>query len=524
MKKIIVFFFSISVFAQDYGNNAEALEICTTLQSNSFSSDLDADNALDRILSVVGLSKNFVLSPCSNINNAVAVSYKGVRYILYDPEFMSILSSNTSNWTNLFILAHEVGHHVNGHSLDLVLYAGDIVDAPELEKKRKQELEADEFAGFVLAKLGASLAQTTSSVSMLSNEDDKYSTHPKRDRRIAAIIKGYKNYKREIRVVSSQKDYNPPVEIISGDWKTKTSSRAQTRKVWDTENSDNWSKMSPIDKKKWMMRVPLNEKKVTATGISYDGADRVELIITFSKWDNEYGLSPDMLLINDFDIDYLNTLKEKKGIDIEINIRLGKELIPKASWDKPSEMDDILFDKLGFYPKQVYTHFEYLIDENIQGELYGGFKSWGITYSQTTLSDLDKPFSFEDYEYEFKDKSYSYNEVYIAFTKSNTSNFEEYLKLAEGEGLKIKTPKPYIFSPEFFVITNKNDCDGKNKTKDILKFINGVKQGKKLFIKFKSENLLGCEDNTYDYVPGLITQKTFVFDLKGSSKALTFKP
>jgi hypothetical protein len=132
-----------------------------------------------------------VLSPCSDINNAVAVSYKGVRYILYDTEFMSMLSSNTSNWTNLFILAHEVGHHVNGHSLDLVLYAGDIVDAPELEKKRQQELEADEFAGFVLAKLGASLTQTTSSVSKLSNLDDTYSTHPKRDKRVNAIRKGY---------------------------------------------------------------------------------------------------------------------------------------------------------------------------------------------------------------------------------------------------------------------------------------------------------------------------------------------
>ena len=524
MKKIVIFILSISAFSQDYGNNAETLELCTTLQSNSFSSDLDADNALDRILSVVGLSKNFVLSPCSDINNAVAVSYKGVRYILYDPEFMSMLSSNTSNWTNLFILAHEVGHHVNGHSLDLVLYAGDIVDAPELEKKRQQELEADEFAGFVLAKLGATLSQTTSSVSKLSNEDDTYSTHPKRDRRIAAITKGYKNYTREIRVVSSQKDYSSPVETISGDWKIETSSRAQIRKVWDTENSDNWNKKSPIDKKKWIMRVPLNEKKVTATGISYDGADRVELIITFSKWDNEYGLSPDMLRINNYDINYLNTLKEKKGIDIEINIRLSKELIPKAKWDTPSEKDDILFDKLGFYPETVHTHFEYLIDDNIQGELYGGFKSWGITYSQTPLLDLDKPFSFEDYEYEFKDKSYSYNEVYIASTKSNTSNFEEYLKLAEGEGLKIKTPKPYIFSPEFYVITNKNDCDGINKNIDILKFINGVKQGRKLFIKFKSENLLVCEENTYDYVPGLITQKTFVFDLKGSSKALTFKP
>jgi hypothetical protein len=191
MKRLLLLLFSFTLFAQDYGNDAETLELCTTLQSNSFSSDLDADNALDRILSVVGLSKNFVLSPCSEINNAVAVSYKGVRYILYDPEFMSMLSSNTSNWTNLFILAHEVGHHVNGHSLDLVLYAGDIVDAPELEKKRQQELEADEFAGFVLAKLGATLSQTTSSVSMLSNEDDIYSTHPKRDRRVASIEKGW---------------------------------------------------------------------------------------------------------------------------------------------------------------------------------------------------------------------------------------------------------------------------------------------------------------------------------------------
>ena len=190
---------------QDYGNNAETLKLCTTLQTNSFSSNLDADSALDRILEVVGLSKNFVLAPCSDINNAVAVSFKGVRYILYDPEFMSMLSRNTSNWTNLFILAHEVGHHVNGHSLDLVLYAGEIVDAPELKKKREQELEADEFAGFVLAKLGASLNQTTSSVSKLSNEDDTYSTHPKRDRRISSIKKGWeKGYIKE--KVANQND------------------------------------------------------------------------------------------------------------------------------------------------------------------------------------------------------------------------------------------------------------------------------------------------------------------------------
>ena len=232
MKKLIIFLFSVSLFAQDYGNDAEALELCTTLQSNSFSSDLDADNALDRILSVVGLSKNFVLSPCSDINNAVAVSYKGVRYILYDTEFMSMLSSNTSNWTNLFILAHEVGHHVNGHSLDLVLYAGDIVDAPELEKKRQQELEADEFAGFVLAKLGASLAQTTSSVSKLSNEDDTYSTHPKRDKRVASISKGWdKGFVKKAKdKIFKNDNYIKPEYKKSGNWESYLSYEREERK------------------------------------------------------------------------------------------------------------------------------------------------------------------------------------------------------------------------------------------------------------------------------------------------------
>ena len=254
MKRVLLLlFFSFTLFAQDYGNDAVALELCTTLQSNSFSSDLDADNALDRILSVVGLSKNFVLSPCNDINNAVAVSYKGVRYILYDPEFMSMLSSNTSNWTNLFILAHEVGHHVNGHSLDLVLYAGDIVDAPELEKKRQQELEADEFAGFVLAKLGASLSQTTSSVSELSNEDDTYSTHPKRDKRVASIRKGW--YKSNSNITSS----NEPLLLAD---------------FYVNEYPD------PDDKKSIYREFPIKQKTSASTGTSLSNPEKkIELNI-----------------------------------------------------------------------------------------------------------------------------------------------------------------------------------------------------------------------------------------------------
>ena len=193
MKKLILLllFIPLVSFGQDYGNDSDALKLCTAIQTNSFISDSKADNALDRILSVIGASKRFVLQPCDNINNAVATSYKGIRYILYDRDFMDSLDSG-DNWSNLFILAHEVGHHINGHSLDIILYANDIVDPKTLEEKRNQELEADEFAGFILGKLGATLKQTSSSINLTSSKkDDTYDTHPSKSKRLASIEIGY---------------------------------------------------------------------------------------------------------------------------------------------------------------------------------------------------------------------------------------------------------------------------------------------------------------------------------------------
>ena len=193
MKKLILLLLFIPLvgFGQDYGNDSDALKLCTAIQTNSFISDSKADNALDRILSVIGASKRFVLQPCDNINNAVATSYKGIRYILYDKDFMDSLDSG-DNWSNLFILAHEVGHHINGHSLDILLYAAEAVEPETLANQRKQELEADEFAGFVLAKLGATLEQTSSSINLISSEkDDTYDTHPSKSKRLASISTGY---------------------------------------------------------------------------------------------------------------------------------------------------------------------------------------------------------------------------------------------------------------------------------------------------------------------------------------------
>lgn len=194
MKKLLILSILIPVLSlgQDYDNDSDTIKLCSSLQANSFIEDSEAEKGLDRILSAIGASKaDFVLQPCNNINNAVAVTLKGDRYIFYDREFMSSISDG-NNWVNLFILAHEVGHHINNDALDLVLFAMDIVEPKTLADKRNQELEADFFAAMVLARLGAPLNEITQSISNVSsNEDDTFSTHPSRDKRLNVIQKGF---------------------------------------------------------------------------------------------------------------------------------------------------------------------------------------------------------------------------------------------------------------------------------------------------------------------------------------------
>jgi hypothetical protein len=191
MKKVIIFICITSLVCS--AQSKDEIDLCRTIQSNSFSSNIDADKALNKILNVIGASKNFVLTPCDNIFNAYATAYKGVRYIVYDRKFMKLINSNTNNWSNLFILAHEVGHHINGHSIDLLLYKGeDGLGLPSLQKKRKQELEADKFAAFILARLGAKLEQLNQIISSVSpNSDDYHSTHPNKSERLKSIKEGF---------------------------------------------------------------------------------------------------------------------------------------------------------------------------------------------------------------------------------------------------------------------------------------------------------------------------------------------
>ena len=146
----------------------------------TFESDEEAVSAVDRILKPIGLVRNFEIR-AADVTNAEAVYKPGdsTRYILYSQEFMRRVKSVThTDWAAISIMAHEIGHHLNGHTL---VPGG---------SRPPMELEADSFSGFVLYKMGASLEQAQAAMRAMASEEAS-ETHPGRRSRLAAIEAGW---------------------------------------------------------------------------------------------------------------------------------------------------------------------------------------------------------------------------------------------------------------------------------------------------------------------------------------------
>ena len=191
MKRIILLLFLLNViifnvFSQkqiNIGKSCSYYGEKMPTQAYTFSSDNEAIAALKLITDASGLSPNFTIV-AGNVPNACATMIynaktKGLeRYIIYNQTFMYNISQKINYWASVNILAHEVGHHLNGHSLQL---GG---SRPSIE------LEADKFSGFILAKLGATLEEAQSAINSLASEQGS-STHPPKSARLAAIANGW---------------------------------------------------------------------------------------------------------------------------------------------------------------------------------------------------------------------------------------------------------------------------------------------------------------------------------------------
>lgn len=149
-----------------------------TLPLNVVNSSEDAQRAIAAIMDVVGLASNFEVKQAA-IPNAAAIIYNNKRYILYNPNFISkVNSASGDKWAAIAILAHEIGHHLDGHTLS------GTGSHPETE------LQADEFSGFVLRKMGATMEQAQSALKVLPNNITT-ATHPAKESRLISIDNGW---------------------------------------------------------------------------------------------------------------------------------------------------------------------------------------------------------------------------------------------------------------------------------------------------------------------------------------------
>jgi hypothetical protein len=143
-----------------------------------FQSDKEAKLAIERIMRYTGLPANFTIQ-ASNVPNAAAIIQGNRRYILYNQYFMERIKDITrTDWSALSIIAHEIGHHLSGHTLD------------NEGSRPSKELEADRFSGFVLYKMGASIEQSRAAMRAIASERAS-STHPSKSARLAAITNGW---------------------------------------------------------------------------------------------------------------------------------------------------------------------------------------------------------------------------------------------------------------------------------------------------------------------------------------------
>ncbi len=138
----------------------------------------EARDAVENVVRYTGLTQNFKIVENTTIPTAIAYNKHKKRYIAYNPEFMLRVKDRTkSDWGAISVLAHEIGHHLSGHTL--------------ITRRRdpQEELEADRFSGFILYKMGATLEEAKSCASLVELNSNE--THPPKTERLIAITLGW---------------------------------------------------------------------------------------------------------------------------------------------------------------------------------------------------------------------------------------------------------------------------------------------------------------------------------------------
>ncbi len=136
---------------------------------------------INSIMKFTGLPQNFSIYS-GNIQNAMATIVNNQRVIIYNKNlFENKNEINNSYWSSLFIMAHEIGHHLAANISD----SSNFINA---------ELEADRFAGNILYNMGADSNQVLAALSstIIINKTS-HKTKPSTDKRITTVKASWLN-------------------------------------------------------------------------------------------------------------------------------------------------------------------------------------------------------------------------------------------------------------------------------------------------------------------------------------------
>ena len=170
-----------------------------------------------RIMDAAGLrTADFVVLVEEGSENAAAGIPRGGRYadrrvIIYDPLFLQNIERGTDLWGPMSVMAHEVAHHLLGHS---VFGAG---------SNPRAELDADFYTGFILNRLGSDLQQAQAAIRLIASPGGS-SSHPPLHERLEAIALGWKKAREGV-VVRADLGAGGTERTSSANWKTSSAPR-----------------------------------------------------------------------------------------------------------------------------------------------------------------------------------------------------------------------------------------------------------------------------------------------------------
>ena len=204
----------LTVNLKTHTKSCFAFLICSVLTlNNSFAKDEDYSNCrffddkkpvpsakapidfVNYISKVAGLALNFKLVGVDyGAKSPIATAFycNGQRMIGYDANKYFWFDGEKTDWFSVAVLLHEIGHHFRGHLFTIT---------DEADQK-KEELEADYFAGFIIESIGGTLIQA---LQITREFDESYNkTHPPKSLRVEAISNGWRDARMKSRLTLPQ--------------------------------------------------------------------------------------------------------------------------------------------------------------------------------------------------------------------------------------------------------------------------------------------------------------------------------